>query len=213
MKVELNNTLIEVIIEYKNNKNLYIRIKDDLKMYVTCNRFFSKNKILDVIKQNEKSLYKMYQKKLKEHEDNSIHYYLGKKYTVIFDETIKRPTLDGDLIIIKNKKMLDKFYELSCKKIFEERLYKASLLFDNIPKYKMRIRKMKTRWGVNNRANNTITLNSELIKRDIALLDYVCVHELSHFLQPNHSSKFWAEVESRYPNYKEARKRLNNGIN
>ena len=53
---------------------------------------------------------------------------------------------------------------------------------------------MKTRWGVCNRSNNTITLNSELLKKEITLLDYVIVHEMCHFKHPNHSKDFWNEV-------------------
>ena len=67
---------------------------------------------------------------------------------------------------------------------------------------------MKTRWGVNNRGNNTITLNSELLKKDIDLLDYVIIHELCHFYEANHSPRFWAWVSKYYPDYKLARKRL-----
>ena len=67
---------------------------------------------------------------------------------------------------------------------------------------------MKTRWGVCNRGNNTITLNTELLKKDIDLLDYVIIHELCHFYEPNHSANFWNWVAKYYPNYKEARKRL-----
>ena len=52
-------------------------------------------------------------------------------------------------------------------------------------------------------------LNSELLKKDVRLIDYVVVHELSHFKEANHSDKFWHEVSLRYPNYKEARKELN----
>ena len=67
---------------------------------------------------------------------------------------------------------------------------------------------MKSRWGVCNRGNNTITLNKQLIKKDISLLDYVIVHELCHFKYPNHSKYFWNEVAKYYPNYKLARKQL-----
>ena len=67
---------------------------------------------------------------------------------------------------------------------------------------------MKTRWGVNNNGSHTITLNSELIKKDLDLIDYVIIHELCHFYEPNHSSNFWRHVEEYYPKYKEARKRL-----
>ena len=35
---------------------------------------------------------------------------------------------------------------------------------------------MKTRWGVYNRGNHTITLNSRLIEFDIEKIDYVITH-------------------------------------
>ena len=34
---------------------------------------------------------------------------------------------------------------------------------------------------------------------------YVVVHEYCHFLQPNHSPAFWAEVEKLLPDWKERR--------
>ena len=208
MQVELNGNIVDVIIEYKNNKNLYIRVKDDLKLYVTCNKYFSDKKILDVINKNKKSLIKMYNHQVKLNEDNNYNYFLGDKYTVVFDENIKKTEINDDIIFVKNQKELDKFYKEQTKKIFKERLDNWATLYNDIPKYSLKIRKMSTRWGVCNRANNTITLNSELIKKDITLLDYVCVHELSHFIHPNHSKNFWLEVEKRYPYYKEARKML-----
>lgn len=208
MQVSLGDYLIDVEIEYKSNKNLYIRVNDDLKMHVTCNRLFTKNQILDVINKNQKKLLKMYESKLKEVDNNNFYYYLGDKYTIIYDESIKQPIIDGDLLFVKNEKMLDKFTKDKIISVFQERLDKCALTFDSLPKYTLRVRKMSTRWGVNNRGNNTITLNTELIKKDVTLIDYVCIHELCHFLQANHSPKFWAEVEKRYPYYKQARKML-----
>ena len=208
MQIELGGYLIDVEIEYKSNKNLYIRVNDDLKMHVTCNRLFTKNQILYLINKNQKKLLKMYESKLKEVDNNNFYYYLGDKYTIIYDESIKQPIIDGDLIFVKNEKMLDKFTKDKIISVFQERLDKCALTFDSLPKYTLRVRKMSTRWGVNNRGNNTITLNTELIKKDVTLIDYVCIHELCHFLQANHSPKFWAEVEKRYPYYKQARKML-----
>ncbi len=68
---------------------------------------------------------------------------------------------------------------------------------------------MKTRWGVCNRASNTVTLNTNLIKYDISKLDYVIIHELSHFIHFNHSKAFWLTVSKYCPNYKIIRKELN----
>ena len=208
MQVKLNDNLIDVIINYKNNKNIYMRVKEG-KLYVTCNKFVNDKQILEIINNNINSINKMYEKKIKKDNDNMFYYYLGNKYVVIFNEEIKKIKIDDDTILVKDKKMLDNFYKKECLRVFSNRLEKCSALFNNLPKFELKIRQMKTRWGVNNRESHTITLNSELIKKDITLIDYVIIHELCHFLQANHSKLFWNEVEKRYPYYKRARKMLN----
>lgn len=208
MQVCINNKDLDIVVEYKNNKNLYIRVKDG-KLYVTCNKLVSNEQILNIIKNNIKSLTKMYEKQSKKDEEEPFHYYLGNKYTVIYDNNYKDIKIEDDIILVKNEAMLNKFYKDECLRVFSNRIEKYQKLFSNLPKFKLKVRSMKTRWGVNNQKSMSITLNSELIKKDISLIDYVVVHELCHFLEPNHSIYFWNEVKKRYPNYKEARKILN----
>ena len=45
MKYELDGIEYDVIINKKNNKNLYIRVKEDMKIYVSCNYFTTKGMI------------------------------------------------------------------------------------------------------------------------------------------------------------------------
>ena len=134
---------------------------------------------------------------------------MGKPYTIIYNKDVKKYYIEEDCIIVKDEKMLNKFYAEECVHIFTEEIEKYKLMFNYLPKFSLRVRKMKTRWGVCNRGNNTVTLNSELLKKEVRLIDYVIVHELSHFKEANHSERFWHEVSLRYPNYKEARKELN----
>ena len=209
MQVVLDDKVVNVLVEYKNNKNLYIRVTDDLELLVTCNKKISSKEILNIIKKNEKSLIKMYLKKEKELDKESIFYYLGKPYTIIYNKDVKKYDIIDDCIIVKDEKMLKKFYSEECLRVFGAELKKYEKEFSYLPNYSLRVRKMKTRWGVCNRGNNTVTLNSELLKKEIRLIDYVVVHEFSHFKEANHSDKFWHEVELRYPDYKKARKELN----
>ncbi len=104
--------------------------------------------------------------------------------------------------------MLHQFYLQEVKRVFTEEVKRLLPYFKNIPDFQLKFRSMKTRWGVNNRGNNTITLNTELLKKDIDLLDYVIIHELCHFYEGNHSYRFWEQVSKYYPDYKRARKRL-----
>ncbi|MDO4640104.1 MAG: SprT family zinc-dependent metalloprotease [Neisseria sp.] len=56
----------------------------------------------------------------------------------------------------------------------------------------------KTFWGVC-RARTGIRLNWRLIGAPDFVLDYVCIHELCHLRQANHSPKFWALVDGLTP--------------
>ena len=109
----------------------------------------------------------------------------------------------------KNNYDIYKWYKKEAKKIFKERLdYLHSTFSRKIPSVSLRIRKMSTRWGVCNTKSHVITLNLELIKRDIKYLDYVIIHELSHLIYPNHSHDFWDLVGENCKDYKKIKKEM-----
>jgi predicted metal-dependent hydrolase len=66
------------------------------------------------------------------------------------------------------------------------------------------VRSQRSRWGSCSRDGN-IALNWRLLQMPPAVCDYVLLHELMHLRQPNHSAKFWAEVEAVCPDYASAR--------
>ncbi len=210
MRYELDGKLLDVKVVRKPNKNLYMRIENSHTILVTCNRFVSEKEIMRIIKKNEASIRKMYQHKIKQEEKNKMFYYLGKAYKRVYNENINKVAFDNDTIIAKNENALHKFYVQECFRVFENEMDRIIQYFENIPRFTLKIRTMKTRWGVNNLTKKTITLNSELLKKDLDLIDYVIIHELCHFYEPNHSPNFWNWVEKYYPKYKEARRRLRN---
>lgn len=208
MFVSLGDNQIEVIIIYKHNKNIYFRFQNDLKLYVTCSRLVSKKEIVKLIEKNENKLLKMYNMQIKQNESDNFFNYLGKKYIKVLDPNLKKVFIDEEYIYYPNDKSLNKFYKDECLNVFTIETDKCAKLFENLPKFSLKLRCMKTRWGVCNRRDNIITLNTKLLKKEPDLIDYVIIHELCHFYEANHSSRFWALVEKYYPKYKEARKRL-----
>ena len=207
MEVKINDKIFPVEIIKKNNKNIYFRFKDDV-LFITCNRLVSNRKVLELIKSNEYSLYKMYLKVKKKEDKNLGMKYLGKDIVVIYDVNVKKPYIEDNLLYVKDSNQYNKWIKEECLKVFQDRINYLLPLFSNIPKFSLRIRKMKSRWGVNNVTKRIITLNSELLKKDIVLIDYVIIHEICHFYEGNHSDRFWYQVGLRYPKYKLARKRL-----
>ena len=209
MKYEINGGLYDVVVQKKNNKNTYLRVKDDLTILITTNFFTSRRSILKLLKDHEKDLIRMMDKKCKQKEKEENFYYLGKKYDIIIVSSIDQITFDEEFIFTPSKEKLERWLKQQVQQLFQEHLDTWYPKFqEKIPYPKLKIRKMKTRWGVCNRRDLSVTLNFNLIKYDLSALDYVIVHELSHFVHFDHSKEFWNTVGKYYPEYKKITKML-----
>ena len=209
MKYELDGIKYDVVINKKNNKNLYIRVKEDMKIYVSCNYFTTKGMIEKVLEENKNSLRKMVNSIKNRNQKKDKFFYLGSSYDIIYNEDINKTIIENDKIITKNEKTLNKWYKNEIIRVFDERyVFVFNKFKENIKSPILKIRDMKTRWGVYNRLRHTITLNSRLIEYDIEKIDYVIIHELSHIIHFNHSKSFWNLVSKYCSNYKEIRKEM-----
>ena len=66
---------------------------------------------------------------------------------------------------------------------------------------------MRRKWGSCS-TGGKITINSELIKLDDSLLEYVVIHELCHLIHHNHSREFYNLLSQIVPEWKVQRSRL-----
>lgn len=64
-----------------------------------------------------------------------------------------------------------------------------------------------TQWG-SCTADGRIRLNWRLMHFALPLIDYVIAHELSHLREMNHSPRFWATVQSIFPEFETAKRAL-----
>lgn len=208
MKYEIDGYLVDIVIEKKKNKNTYIRVKDCNTVLITTNFLTTKKSIINLIENNKNFIVKNLKRMEQIKEKENKFFYLGNEYNVIVMPT-NEVSIIGNNIYTLNEDQLNKWLNKNIKLLFKERLDNIYSSFEEVIPYpKLRIRKMKTRWGVCNRRNVVVTLNSELIKYDVSKLDYVIVHELSHFIHFNHSSSFWNLVSKYCPDYKKIRKEL-----
>ena len=209
MQLTYNNKDYDIVINKKlNQKNTYIRVKKDLKVTVTTNYFVTNYSIEKLIRDNFDRICNMIDFQEKKIKNNNGFFYLGKQYVVIYNDNngIK---FDNDKVYINHNFDIDNWYKKEAKKLFLERLnYNYENFSKSIPYPKLRIRKMTTRWGVCNTKTHVITLNLELIKRDISYLDYVIIHEMSHLIHGDHSNSFWKLVEANMPNYKKYKEEM-----
>ena len=209
MEIELLNKKYKVVVVKKNNKNTYLRVTPDLTILITTNKLVTKKELNNLLIKHKDFLIKNIKKTEKQLAKQQDFYYLGNKYDIIIMPSLKQIELSDDKIYVSSVEKLDNWYKEQTLNIFSKQLLSNYNLFEEpiiIPK--LRIRKMKTRWGVCNVEKQIITLNSELCKYDLDIISYVVIHELAHFIYPNHSKDFWALVSKYCPNYKKLRKEL-----
>ena len=213
MKIIVDDKDYNVIITRKAfKKNITIRLKDDMNFYVSCNMstpdYVIKNLFNDSINSIRRMIKKVSFKVSRHEEEDNNFYYLGKKFDIVYLNQ-KGLTMTYDKVFVPQDFDFDKWYLKEAKKIFKDELDRIynSFVYE-IPYPSLTIRKMKTRWGVCNYRTKRVTLNFNLIKKDIKYLDYVIVHELSHLLYHDHGKGFWKCVEANMPEYKDIRKDL-----
>jgi len=90
-----------------------------------------------------------------------------------------------------------------------ERVYPLTAAL-GVPKPQLRLRKMKSQWGNCHYRQGYITLNAALASCPESLQDYVALHELVHFLHPNHGPGFYAVMDALMADWKERRRALKN---
>ena len=164
-----NDKKYNIEIVRKNNKNTYLRVRDN-KIIVSTNYFTTKKQIIKLIEDNTAFINKALDKSIKKKEDDHFKLF-GKSYDIIYGPF--NTEINNDKIYTKDEKAFNKYFTKYIKNIYSERLdYWYNIFEENIPYPNLKIRKMTSRWGVCNIKNHNVTLNLELSKYDISALCY-----------------------------------------
>ena len=76
---------------------------------------------------------------------------------------------------------------------------------------KIAVRDMTTRWGSCSLRTGTLAFARRLCVMPLAAQEYVVVHEFTHFLQPDHSHRFYQQLAMFMPDWEERKRILEMG--
>lgn len=134
--------------------------------------------------------------------------YLGESYPLALSDGT-RPVLDlnngaftlYDQALPKAKQAFIAWYREQARLVFTQRVnYYADC--HHLAYSKIHISSARTLWGSCS-ARDGLSFTWRLVMAPLPVIDYVVVHELSHLVEKNHSRRFWAQVETILPDYKE----------
>lgn len=72
----------------------------------------------------------------------------------------------------------------------------------------IKFRKMVSQWGNCRKEKGILTFNTNLMYAPKECVEYVVLHEFTHFLQPNHSQLFYRELSAICPEWEKYKEEL-----
>ena len=211
-------------VERKKVKNINLRIYPDRRIYISAPMNLDSGYIENFIKSKknwieeiQKKLDKIPKAEVLQYVTGEKLYYLGKIYeleVVLSNEN--RVFLHEEKMILKikedtfelKKNVISRWYFEKAKVLFKDIMEKyLKLLNEEIDH--LSVKKMKSRWGSCNHRKKYINLNVELIKKPMACIEYVALHEIAHLRHPNHSKDFYYHIERYMPDYRKREELLN----
>lgn len=191
----------------KRSKNIKVSVKADKSVLVSFPFYVSGKEALSFVLKNEewvrKQQSKMEQRKTKIEPGSSIEtklhtitFITGKEYnTSIQDKNIEicAPEFTSDKVLDMIDKLLTEVYRMEAKQLLPVRLAqladKHGFTYNNVS-----IRNNRRNWGSCSSKNN-ISLNLQMMKLPVELIDHILLHELVHTEIKNHSPKFWKRLD------------------
>lgn len=221
--IEIKGLKFDVVITKKRIRNIILAV-DGNTIKASCPYYVPKYEVYNFIETKKNWIYKVYE--YNSNRPRNIYLYrggdsfyifgeeyklirsIGRKSIKIIDKTIyftyKDDSFDGIKALYKE---LDKQLLIKAKEYLNK--YRSTLIdYGYIDEPALNARIMTSKWGVCYSRNNKINISSYLIHYPLICLEYIMIHEMTHFIIPNHSKRFYEVMLNNMPNYKEVDKLL-----
>ncbi len=224
---------LEVLVLKKDIKNLHlnilppdgkVRVSAPLKMKNETIKLFLITR-LPWIRKNIKKFQNQARQTERQYISGETHYFKGNAYLL---NVIKSKETKRIRVKVRNKKYIDLFVNPNTTTEEKERCfdnwYRRELKKEIPAKFakwqeiigvnanEIKIKKMKTKWGVCNTKAKRIWINLELIKKPFHSLEYIIVHELVHLLEEKHNDNFRNYMNDFLPKWELHKRELNEFI-
>jgi len=220
---------LEIHTVKKDIKNIHLGVyppNGRVRVAAPLNTTDEKIKLLVIskmnwIKKQQAKFRKQDRQTKREYVSGESHFFMGKRYllNVVCANSKPRVAIKRkshiDMYIKpktnnkKREKIMDNFYRSELKKQIPPLIEKWEKI-TGISVKEFRIKKMKTKLGSCTPKNQRVWLNLELAKKPLHSLEYVLVHEMTHFIEKNHTEKFKMLMKSFIPQWNQYKDELNN---
>lgn len=206
-------------VKFQKRKTLVVYVHDDGNVEVRAPHGLSQKHIVRFVEEKSTWIQRSLTKQASKHrwkntiEPGASMWFLGQPRRLEIESSDNASIFyDEEVIVLAARdpwnlpavaRQLNAWYREQAETIFNERLLLVCQRFPGvIAAPELRLRKMDRRWGSCSRSGR-VTLNTELVKLPMSMIDYVIAHELCHLTEFNHGKKFYALLEYVMPDWKQ----------
>lgn len=221
--LSLGDVLVDVV--FKDIKNVHLsvypptgRVRISAPHHMTLDgiRLFAVSKI-GWIKRHQQKICAQPRETPREFLERESHYLWGRRYLLRLVEgdlgvEVSSRSIElsapGDASAAVRRQVLENWYRAEVRRRAAPLLAKWQERL-GVSLDRFYVQRMRTKWGSSNPRNHTVRLNLDLARLPVDCLDYVVLHELAHFVVPNHGQHFAALLDRHMPGWRQVRSRLN----
>jgi len=211
-KIILDNRTFYYQVFFKKNKNLYLRIKQEI-ITITCPKRFSIREIENfIIKHKKHVLLKSEIKRIPLYDLENFYLWGLKVDKENIIETLKLRKKSDNFI---TDKMIENLYKDETLNLARELInseFKDLIADIDLNDIVLKSQLMRSRLGSCNIKTKRINLNSILARFDKFYLRAVLIHEIVHLKEANHQKKFYDLLLKYEPNYRFIKKEINQKV-
>lgn len=208
--ITLDGVKVRYFVERKPIKNIRIKPRRDGLLYITAPTKTPRYRIEEVLERKKNVLLKLLDRQSK-----SGVYYFGQKLAINIVNSPRTYAMQKDGVLTvyadseqkvdsaikafykrETEKHYANFAEFVCQKFLDEGF--------TIPPHQVVFRHMTSAWGICSRQKSKITLTNYLTALPFSVATYIVIHEYAHFVEFNHSKRFYTVIEKILPSYKES---------
>lgn len=218
---------LDIDVVYKDIKNLHIGVYPPLgRVRVAAPKRLDDDQVrlavirrLPWINRRREQLRAAERQSEREMITGETHYVWGRRYRL---KVMERPgrthfEVDGDRFLLytpsetpseRRREYLDQWYRQQLREALPDLIAEWEERLElSVPKWS--IRHMKTKWGSCNRESRHIWFNVQLAQKDPRNLEYILVHEMTHYAERQHGARFTELMDARLPDWRSRREDLN----
>lgn len=218
---------INVDVVYKDIKNMHISVYPPIgRVRVAAPDRIDEDTIrlavvqrLPWIKKQREQLQAAERQSEREMVTGESHYVWGQRLRLKLTDAAGRPHIDvvGSKLQLSvstgmddahRRRFLESWYRNQIKAVLPQLIEKWEPVI-GLKVNGWTVRRMKTKWGSCNPESGNLWFNIELAKKHPGCLEYIVVHEMTHFHERTHNDRFVELMDGHLPNWRATRDELN----